>query len=248
MRTLGPRLDLDQELRDDPHMLGIRRCPGGSPRGAARSASNARTDIEMPDGAEEAAVARRARARRYSRSPGAISSRSAAMPVRRTRRSSVAQRVRVGDRVGGEALEAGGQVALERLARARSASTTLPSASAWALSRISGLMPGQLRHALQAALEDDAQLVAAQHRQVGALVRAGQQVVDHAREVVAVGLLGDRLAEAGREVVEAARAALGDALVAQAGQQVVRGGDALAERLARPRRRGRRRVRGPAAT
>ena len=55
--------------------------------------------------------------------------------------------------------------------------------------------PGQLRHALEAALEHDPQLPAAQHGEVGALVRAREQVVDDAGEVVAVGLLGDRLAD-----------------------------------------------------
>ena len=57
--------------------------------------------------------------------------------------------------------------------------------------------PGQLRHALQAALEHDPQLAAAQHGEVGALVRAREQVVDDAAQVVPVGLLGDGLAELG---------------------------------------------------
>ena len=86
--------------------------------------------------------------------------------------------------------------------------------------------------------------------QVGALVRAREQVVDDAGEVVA---RASRLARrpssrnARRELVDAAGAAHGDALVAQAGQQVVGGRDALAERRRPPRRRGRRRARARAA-
>ena len=52
-----------------------------------------------------------------------------------------------------------------------------------------------------------------QDGQVGALVRARQQVVHHAAEVVAVGLFGDGVAEGVRELVQPAGVALGHTLV-----------------------------------
>src|SRR5262249_9746047 len=71
---------------------------------------------------------------------------------------------------------------------------------------------------------------------IGALVRSRQQVDDEAGEVVQLGGIvrapgRDELAKGGREAVDAAGMMGGDALFAQAGEEVVRGRHALAQRL-----------------
>ena len=198
MRTLGRRWTEIKNCADIRRCVGIRRRRGGSPRGArARCRRRARTSRCRRRRGSGGAWSSTGAARQQK--SGSNSSRSHATPVRRTRRSSsrsACGSVIVSRR---EAFEAGAQRSARRASRGREREHDLAERQRVGVVAISGFMPGQLRHALQAALEDHPQLVVAQHRQVGALVRAREQVVDDAGEVVAVGLLGDGVAEAAGE-------------------------------------------------
>ena len=193
---LGPAVGRDQELG---RISADRWNPTTSRRvssSCSRSESNALRDIEMPtaprnrrslvehgrgEAAEVAfellAVGRDARA-------GARA------------RSSSHERVRVGDRGRREAFEAGrARSARQRVAwrRARARPCRAPARGRCRRSR--GSCPGSFGMPCRPRSRTTRSVVVAQHGEVGALVRARQQVVDDAGEVVAVGLLGDGLAE-----------------------------------------------------
>jgi len=135
--------------------------------------------------------------------------------------SSSASSLRVGDGGGGEAPQAEAGVLVDGIAWPEREHDLAQRERMGVVGDL-GVHARELGHALQTALEDHAKGVVAQHGEVAALVGAGEQVVDDTREVVAVALLGHRVAELRGELVDAAGVAFGDALVAQARQQVVR--------------------------
>ena len=121
-------------------------------------------------------------AARQQKSPS-NSSRSVATPLAGSSAARRCSASGLGDRRGREALAVRAHVVVDSVARAR-ASTTLPSASACALSPISGFMPGSFGMPWRPRSRTILRLAGAQHGRVGALVRAREQVLDDAREVV----------------------------------------------------------------
>jgi len=130
---------------------------------------------------------------------------------------------------------------IEVLARLKGIAPTLPviilSAVGQARTVVEAMKMGASDYLVKPFEEHDVELAVAHHREIRALVGAGEEVCDEAGEVVKLrsrrdGAGRDGVAERRRETVEAAGLVRRDTLLAQAREQVVGGRDALAQRLA----------------
>ena len=147
-----------------------------------------RSELEAARGHRDArAPRRRARGRRRTgaarqQKSSPNSSRSKATVAGADLVELRAQHLGRDDRVRREGPQPAVDVAVAARRASSSESATLPSASAWALSPMRAPRPGHARHALAAAGERDHDLAGVRRREVDALVRALEELVEQAAE------------------------------------------------------------------